>query len=556
MDRLHSDPSLLVCPDFTSNAYSASRLSLVSPTISNAQVADLLCAVWVTSNDALHAQWQQQLVGDERLHSKQERLAEEDRERHRGTLRLDDKTAKNNEKKKNRSKHLLIPLHPRPDTMDDEIMVSDFALQKIDKDHYIELCYWTNGGIVDAHANYRTRDDEGMVPTTGEDGSTVWVSATLTKPSTKVAVDRNLSTIEFAQAVPRIIKALEDYDWPAQRVTMLANFWGSIMLHCYWNSPDNITQRAILIYQEKQRRAWHNTIPLPKGAWDISILNKTALLRTFDRVFRALCNHDIRDIHYVHPFLLYLLHELLIGLLTSLSLFRTGCSLSLHLPLCLHPNWHMCLCLRLRFTFACRPTFAPALCLCFICVVMALDLRLRSFLFNTSDTALLGFVHLNTQEVTSQSRSHDFSEHSQSKTSRCPLSPQSHTHSDSPKHRKHNSNPRSSNGHMQRSGFQDSAHDSHSPGVCAVCLGRNAHRFIDCTADHLWDNSHATLATHVDKQLLLHKSDKPLCVNWQCLRGCSSRSHDDQHICSGCLAKSHGAQQCSRAQTSTSTHSL
>ncbi|KAG2754610.1 hypothetical protein P692DRAFT_20845270 [Suillus brevipes Sb2] len=283
MDRLHSDPGLLVCPDFMADPYRASRLSLVTPMITEAQAADLLRVVWVTTNDGLRAQWLQQVADDERLHADQQRLAEEERVRHRETLRLDEEAAKEDEKKKNRSKHLLIPLRPRPDSADDEIMVSDFALRKIDKGHYVELYYWTNAGVADAHANYRTRDDEGMVPTTGDDGSTIWVSAGMTKPSSKVVADRNLSSVEFAQAVPRMIKAMEEYDWPTQRVNMLASFWGSIILHRYWNSTDHIAQRAILIYQEEQRRAWHNAIPLPKGAWDISIIDETALLRTFDR---------------------------------------------------------------------------------------------------------------------------------------------------------------------------------------------------------------------------------------------------------------------------------
>ncbi|KAG1891647.1 uncharacterized protein F5891DRAFT_986681 [Suillus fuscotomentosus] len=295
MNRLHSDPGLLACPDFMSDPYSVSRLGLVTPTTTEIQAADLLREFWVTTNDALRAQWQQQTLDDECLHLEQQRLADDENNRNQETLRLEEEAAKNDEKKKNRSKHLLIPLRPRPDSADDEIMVSDFALRKIDKGHYVELYYWTNAGVADAHANYRTRDDEGMVPTTGDDSSTIWVSAGLTKPSSKVVPDHNLSTVEFAQAVPRILKTMEEYDWPAQRITMLANFWGSIILHRYWNSTDAIAQRAILIYQEEQRRAWHNAIPLPKGAWDILLLDETALLRTFDRVFRQLRNHDLLD---------------------------------------------------------------------------------------------------------------------------------------------------------------------------------------------------------------------------------------------------------------------
>ncbi|KAG1856830.1 hypothetical protein C8R48DRAFT_674802 [Suillus tomentosus] len=130
-------------------------------------------------------------------------------------------------------------MRPRPDATDDKVLVSDFALRKIDKGHYVELYYWTNIGIQEAHSTYRTRDDEGMLPTTNSDGSTVWVTAAGAKPSSAVIADRNLSTVEFAQAVPRLIAALEEYDWPVQRVTMLARFWGAVMLHRYWNPSLN-----------------------------------------------------------------------------------------------------------------------------------------------------------------------------------------------------------------------------------------------------------------------------------------------------------------------------
>ncbi|KAG1751050.1 hypothetical protein EDB19DRAFT_1903900 [Suillus lakei] len=275
MDRLHSDPSLLVCPDFMSEPYRISRASLVTPTNTEAQAAETLRVVWVTTNNALCTQWQQQVAEDEQLRAEQQRQAEDETERQQQALRLEEEATKADEKKKNRSKHSIIPVRPRPDTTDDAALVSDFALRKIDKGQYVELYYWTNIGLQDVHSSYRTRDDEGMVPTTGEDGSTVWVNAGGTKPSAGVIADRNLSVVDFAQAVLHMIAALEEHDWTNQRVTMLARFWGAIMLHRYWNSTDSIAQ--------------------PKGAWDISIIDEAALLRTFDRVFRDMRHRELRE---------------------------------------------------------------------------------------------------------------------------------------------------------------------------------------------------------------------------------------------------------------------
>ncbi|KAJ8596778.1 hypothetical protein M405DRAFT_725554, partial [Rhizopogon salebrosus TDB-379] len=105
-------------------------------------------------------------------------------------------------------------------------------------------------------------------------------------------------------------------------------------------------------------------------------------------------------------------------------------------------------------------------------------------------------------------------------------------------------------------GFQAGTHGSRTPPVCAVCLGSHTHNFIDCTADRLWDSSYPTLATRNQKHLFLRSSGKSLCVDWQRSRGCTNRSHDERHICAGCLSTTHGAQGCTRAQALPSSHSI
>ncbi|KAG1902560.1 uncharacterized protein F5891DRAFT_948501 [Suillus fuscotomentosus] len=119
MQWLHSDPSLLVCPNFLSDPYQASRASLVTPTITEVQAADLLQNVWVTTNNALCTQWQQQTIKDKHLQTEQQRLAEDAAKHHQQALWLDEETNKADEQKKNRSKHLPIPMCPCPDTTDD-----------------------------------------------------------------------------------------------------------------------------------------------------------------------------------------------------------------------------------------------------------------------------------------------------------------------------------------------------------------------------------------------------------------------------------------------------
>ncbi|KAG1882361.1 hypothetical protein F4604DRAFT_1990630 [Suillus subluteus] len=284
---LFSDPSLLVCPDFMGARYQATRTAMVTPTVTEAQAAETLRTTWVLTNEDLCLQWQDQVTEDERLNAERKRAVEEEAERERLTLQLEENSARADEKKKNRSKHSAIIMRPRPFANDEEALVSEFVLRKIDSGKYVELYYWTNDGLDDALVNYRTRDDDSMVPSIGEDGSTVWVSAATSKPAAGVIADRDLTPVDFAQAIPRIMAAIEERDWTKQRVQMLAQFWGAIMLHRYWNSKDQLASRTILLYQEEQHRAWHSAILSSSSSWDLSIIDEPTLLRTFERVYCA-----------------------------------------------------------------------------------------------------------------------------------------------------------------------------------------------------------------------------------------------------------------------------
>ncbi|KIK34773.1 hypothetical protein CY34DRAFT_97328, partial [Suillus luteus UH-Slu-Lm8-n1] len=123
-------------------------------------------------------------------------------------------------------------------------------------------------------------------------------------------------------------------------------------------------------------------------------------------------------------------------------------------------------------------------------------------------------------------------------------SPRNRRRSASPGTSKRHSTSRNARSANQRMGFPEGAHSSRSSAVCAVCLGKHSHSFIECSNERLWNSAHPALATRVNKH-----SNKPLCVDWQRSRSCTSRSHDERHVCSGCLATSHGAQNCPRAQT-------
>lgn len=155
----------------------------------------------------------------------------------------------------------------------------------------MELYYWTNGGLpADARSTYRTADDECMGPYTSPGSST---TAGAAHQVARVIPDHSLTPIDFAQAVPRALASFQQCGWAAERIQMLAAFWQALMRHDYWNSIDLLAQRALLVYQDEQRRAWHQAIPLPDGAWDISILDDKEIKIIFETIYREdRCRRD------------------------------------------------------------------------------------------------------------------------------------------------------------------------------------------------------------------------------------------------------------------------
>jgi len=103
-------------------------------------------------------------------------------------------------------------------------------------------------------------------------------------------------------------------------------------------------------------------------------------------------------------------------------------------------------------------------------------------------------------------------------------------------------------GQQQRRGRNGLASETFQPkSTCAVCLGNHKHEVRKCQASSLWSGEPA-IVTRDGRGRIFDKSGRELCIDWQCRRGCSSRSKSHVHSCSGCGEESHGAQNCPLAQ--------
>ena len=128
------------------------------------------------------------------------------------------------------------------------VTASNFAIRKMEKGLFVELWYYTNAGLDEAFRNSNTTDDEAMVMLCLPNGTTSWVPAAATRMASGVIEDKNILWEDFCQAVPHMIAAMEEADWPQERVAMLAKFWGNLQVHEFRSSRDPLGQKALIVW--------------------------------------------------------------------------------------------------------------------------------------------------------------------------------------------------------------------------------------------------------------------------------------------------------------------
>ncbi|KAG1898296.1 uncharacterized protein F5891DRAFT_955796 [Suillus fuscotomentosus] len=223
------DPILAVRPDFTSQEHEASWRQLVEEGLSNENAARALAALWTLANNAEKDCWalrQQHMI--------EARQREEDKEEeHQQQCKEEEEAAHLEERKKNKTKYAPI----------------------MKSGDYCELHYFTNRGLEDAKLSNLIAELEAMVMLPAADGLHSWIPAVAVKDpkAAPVVKDENLSWEEFNEATPRMITMMQLYDWPDDQTDMHIQFWSALQTHRWRHSPDQLKQRALLLYQSQQQ---------------------------------------------------------------------------------------------------------------------------------------------------------------------------------------------------------------------------------------------------------------------------------------------------------------
>lgn len=283
MARIQFNPNLLECPDFASPTYAATRAPLVNANTTEEAAIQLLKGIWSAGNEADKIRWQTQLDEEEALRVEQLRLQTEAEDLRAQAQVAEAEAIRKEDLKKNKSKYIPIPDRDIPAVT--PVFVSNYAVRKMEKGLYVELWYYTNAGLDEALRNSNTTDDEAMVMLRLPNGTTSWVPAAAARTASAVTDDKNILWEDFCQAAPRMIVAMEEADWPSERVSMLAKFWGNLQIHELRSSRDPLDQKTLIVYQAEQHRLWHLAITSPQGAYNLSRINEDILRKTREKVY-------------------------------------------------------------------------------------------------------------------------------------------------------------------------------------------------------------------------------------------------------------------------------
>ncbi|KAJ6619338.1 hypothetical protein B0H10DRAFT_1946819 [Mycena sp. CBHHK59/15] len=258
MSHIALDPALETCPDYSSAAFLFLRTALVAQTagLSDADAAAQMVTAWNTDLDTRKAAWATQVQADADAETAviAAAAAQSDLE----CLACEAKEAA--ERKEADKKKPKLPAFDEDQSVPDYLppRPSNYAKHKLEQFEYCELWYFTIEGCKDADSARTTQADNAFSLTQTDGG----------------LVLQPLSTARASK--PRPMQAA---GWSEGHRTALATFFYALDAHPYRSRKNS--EQALIIYQARVRRNWHDTLKNGRG-YNIGNLNAKLLEDIFN----------------------------------------------------------------------------------------------------------------------------------------------------------------------------------------------------------------------------------------------------------------------------------
>lgn len=294
-----SDPSMAICPDFSSSDYQEDRQSVMDlgEGITAEQAAVSLTKAWKIQNEREKQRWQQRIEAQAATDAEAARIAQEDNERRTAAEREEQEAADKEDRRKNRVKHLPIQvgvgLPERPLTT-----ICSSSYQAMKRMEYVGIGPFTNRGIDKTVAPVGSLASKSLTVTRDEEGNMVFVPAHDLRASSVNIKDEDLTWDEFSVGTLRMVAVMEELNWPSSHIRMFGDFWGGLHQHPFNTAvdPTGIDRRALLIYQAEARRSWYQALHSHGKAFDLSVVNEPLLQRARDKAIKEFQLKELKEV--------------------------------------------------------------------------------------------------------------------------------------------------------------------------------------------------------------------------------------------------------------------
>ncbi|KAI5982413.1 hypothetical protein EDD15DRAFT_2400498 [Pisolithus albus] len=280
-----NNPHLAMPPDFTSERFRQAREQIIVNGGDHVTAADQLALIWTVNNDLEKQEWDCQVQQQQQAAADRERQEAEERERLQLEREREREAALQEEKKKYRHKHAPIP-QDAVISSDPIIIPSPIAVRKLRKGDFVELYYFTNKGLRSVESSTRSADDDALALLQMGDGLHSFVPLAAAQAKGTITMDEDLSWEEFAEAAHRLATAMRENEWPEDRVDSHIKFWIALEGHPWRHGHCEISKHALLTYQARVRRKWHDTLATPHS-FNIALINTTLLSQIRDELVHS-----------------------------------------------------------------------------------------------------------------------------------------------------------------------------------------------------------------------------------------------------------------------------
>ncbi|KAF8810965.1 hypothetical protein BYT27DRAFT_7253102 [Phlegmacium glaucopus] len=270
-ERLTHNPHLEVMPDHAGPHYNALRDVLTQNGMTIEQAVQALNDSWTQNHEERVQRWNQQEANDVNAAEELQRQLQQD----------DEQQAIQQPAERDVERPDLEKKKPKMREFDDSAIIGNYiaprpaqyALRRIEDFEYVELWYLTPEGCIDATQHQSTQNDDTFGLSKVDDMVTLKSVSSL-KASKNVLPDTELSFRQMSMAKNTFIPLMTKYQWSEKAIGAFAQFFTQLELHPY--RQRDFGERALIIYQARVRREWHDQLKLG-SAFNIGIINEDLL---------------------------------------------------------------------------------------------------------------------------------------------------------------------------------------------------------------------------------------------------------------------------------------